>query len=92
MNTSVIFTCHQCGLEDVRVIVRARNEKEDVVAWVTSAIEVCGAHHKRLSPECRSRHLDLAVPVPDNDLPIGTSATVKALTGTLMPSKAKSAP
>lgn len=61
---TVLFTCHACGLQRCRVLVRARGEHEDVRAWVEVVAAKCGERHAFLSPHCPERKVDLAIPMP----------------------------
>jgi hypothetical protein len=70
---TVLFTCHKCGIQRVRVPVKERTPGQDIKEWMDSVMVECGKVHKRISGRCDSRHLDLAIPVPDKG-PVGESA------------------
>lgn len=55
---TVMWTCQVCKRQTVKCEVRARDENEDIKAWVDYAIYRCGRQHNALSPRCHSRHLD----------------------------------
>lgn len=56
------YTCGMCGLVDVPVSVPARGA-EDVVTWVQTTANICGANHILKSPHCPATSLDIRVPI-----------------------------
>lgn len=64
---TVLFTCHKCGVQRVRALVRARRRDEDVRDWMLVAGQACGNRHGQVSPQCPQRELDLAIPAPLNE-------------------------
>jgi hypothetical protein len=49
----VLYSCIECGLQDVKVEVEARTV-EDVVTWMKEVGNALGADHFRRSPHCRT--------------------------------------
>lgn len=73
---TIRYQCSLCKSGWREVIVRARREDEDVVAWVeTVALVGVGHDHNSRSPECSSLQVDLMVPAP-KDKYIGAPQTV----------------
>jgi hypothetical protein len=72
---TVLFTCHKCGLQRVRVEVPLRTEGQDIVEWTQQTAQYCGDRHALLSPKCDEGKLDLIIPLPKNETDaIGVSA------------------
>lgn len=76
-NLTVMFTCHRCGLQRVRVEVRFRRRDEDVKPWMDEVARQCGMRHAFLSGGCPEKKCDLAIPSPANkEDGIGMSASL----------------
>ena len=73
---TVLFTCHRCGLQRVRVNVPARGSQQHIMQWMVEVVSAkVGARHSFLSPDCPEWKYDLAVPLPSNESDgIGMSA------------------
>lgn len=71
---TVIFTCHKCGLQRVRVLVPVRGRKQDLKSWMDRVTELCGKRHTALSPTCTERKCDLAIPTPLEGDGVGMSS------------------
>ena len=72
---TVLFTCHKCGLQRVRLEVTKRKSDEDVADWVKTVAQNCGDRHCFLAPQCPERQVDLLIPMPVNKTDgIGMSA------------------
>ena len=63
--TTVRYTCNACGIDDVKVLVRARREDEDIKEWVENVMSwAIIDHHKIFSPKCRARTMaNVKIPV-----------------------------
>lgn len=59
---SLMYTCHECGVEEDEVIVREHLGTEDILHWVDYALGVVNASHCNSSPCCRSKMVELRVP------------------------------
>jgi hypothetical protein len=60
----VLYTCHQCGLEDRPVEIPERGPDEDVAAWFTEVLAgAISVDHSLVSPGCRAQKMD-SVKVP----------------------------
>jgi hypothetical protein len=58
------FTCHGCRLIDHPFNVRAREQREPVVAWLEFVVRpAMSAAHDKASPWCKSGNADLKVPL-----------------------------
>lgn len=63
---TVKYECKVCNASrDVQVPARETID-QPVTDWVKSVAGHCGADHERHSPRCKSRHVDLRIPNPDN--------------------------
>lgn len=64
----VLYSCRTCGLKDVTVQVRAREDNEEVVAWMEACGKVLGADHFLRNPHCRTESLsDIKIPITGAD-------------------------
>lgn len=66
---TVLFTCHRCGLQLVRVEVPIRQAGQDIRHWMEQTAALCGRRHDALSRKllprgCPDRKVDLAIPLP----------------------------
>lgn len=66
--TTLLFTCHGCGLQRVRVMLVERGSKEDVLQFMERVKVAVGDRHRKLSPTCNSEQCDIALPIP-KDVP-----------------------
>jgi len=73
----VVWTCHKCWCQLVKTIVPTRSEGEPIEDYMRKVGQKCGDHHVRLSPRCPCRHIDLAIPLSQNDEdPLGFSGSL----------------
>lgn len=66
----VLFTCEQCGLLAVPVLVPARTSpKEDVKHYVEQVIGgAISATHRKLSPNCTARRMtNVKIPIANEE-------------------------
>jgi len=62
----VMFTCHECKLEKVKVKVRARESREvDVVQYMHQVRGEVEVMHRARSPLCSSKIVDMYIPIPE---------------------------
>jgi hypothetical protein len=62
----VLYTCHGCGLKDVRVTVAHRKAGEDVCDWLSKYVmQRVADDHRVRSPQCQARESDLKIPLAD---------------------------
>lgn len=60
---TLLFTCDECGLEDEKVIVRARESSEDIIKYMELTITPAVQHvHQKLSRKkngfsCRAKKI-----------------------------------
>lgn len=67
MTITVKYSCDVCGLTDVQVEVRAR-EDEDVTTWMDQTVRRIARHHSGTSPFCTARTLkNLMIPITNAD-------------------------
>lgn len=72
MTIEVLYSCHPCGLLDVRVPVRERGANEDIADWMHHLSHVLGHDHASRSPKCRPKTLsNVKIPMPDGATRIG---------------------
>lgn len=61
---SILYSCHQCGLNDVAVAVRLREPHEDVLRWMDLVGLELSRDHDMKSPGCRITSLsEVKIPV-----------------------------
>ncbi len=64
LTITVKYSCFDCFLTNVEVIVPAREPDEDVVRFMNQTIEHIGRDHHRRSPQCRPQELkNLMIPI-----------------------------
>jgi len=63
---SVLYSCHKCGAEKVKVTVRERRDGEDVVAFVREVAREVGIHHRHRN--CSGDKADLMIPAPEKGI------------------------
>lgn len=63
------FSCAECGLTDVLVSVRARDEAINVVEWMEGTVIVAIVRrHRLLSPWCRAKEIkEIKIPLDRDD-------------------------
>lgn len=61
----IMYTCHGCGLERRKVNVRRRRNMEDILEWMSSIGKDIDDDHKATCPWCKSRNVDLMLPVSE---------------------------
>lgn len=67
MVITVLYSCHECGLERVPVGVPARDH-EEVMDWMRQTFRLVSADHRRRSPTCHPVTLsDLSIPIEGTD-------------------------
>ncbi len=68
----VLYTCNQCGLTDVHVMVFSRMA-EDVSVWLMEVAAPALAHdHEQRSPHCRiTKFTNIKIPIPAGTSKIG---------------------
>lgn len=67
LTIEVLYSCPECGLVDIPVKVRARDQ-EDVIEWMRATIPLIGKDHHRRSPECYPAQLrDVKIPMDGTD-------------------------
>lgn len=67
------YTCHQCGIRQKNVEVRARKATESVVEWMFDIRLFISMDHRKTSPLCTSESMDLMIPIADQNKPLGTA-------------------
>jgi hypothetical protein len=70
---TVLFTCHGCGLQRVRVLVRARERGEDLILWMQAVRAAVTKRHAGLAATCGKPEFDLAIPVAREGDGVGMS-------------------
>lgn len=66
------YECKMCSVKNAGVNVRFRWSSEDVVKWMEEiAIPAVAKHHRRRSPWCRAKTVDLMIPVPEGTTFVG---------------------
>lgn len=68
---NVEYSCEPCGVVWRPVAVREREDDEDVVHWTEWALTCVTADHRRTSPECESRTVDLKIPMANPEARVG---------------------
>lgn len=64
---TVLYSCHKCGLNNVAIDVKAR-EQEDVIEWMEYLGGELARDHDRRSKRCITRHLvDVKIPIEGAD-------------------------
>lgn len=72
LDLEVRYTCPRCGLIDVCVGVRFREEAESVVKYVQEVVLLAiGQDHHHRSPRCSAPTVDLKIPLPTGTEGIG---------------------
>lgn len=65
---TVMFTCHGCHLERIKVKVTARQSASvDLKEWMDQTMLECQAMHSAFSPLCQEGKLDLYIPTGKED-------------------------
>lgn len=63
----VLYSCHECGLNKVPVLVPAR-ESEGVIEWMNATVRVLARDHSQRSPRCETKALnDIMIPISGAD-------------------------
>jgi hypothetical protein len=60
---TVSYTCRRCGAIEREILVRLRDATEAIAEWVEMVRFEVAEDHFKLSPYCRSRHVDLKIPL-----------------------------
>lgn len=63
----LMYSCHECGVEEREIEVLERTPGENICAWVKHVAERAAIDHSHISPDCLSEHVDLKIPVPPGD-------------------------
>lgn len=64
---TVFYSCHKCGLENVSLDVKAR-EQEDVIKWMEHLGRELSQDHAHRSPRCITKELsDVKIPIEGVD-------------------------
>jgi hypothetical protein len=75
MTIVVCYSCPLCGLSRVTCTVPAREDHEEVIAWMDATVLRLGADHHARSPHCHPpRLMDVMIPWL-GDGPIGGPTT-----------------
>jgi len=62
---SVLYSCHKCGLKDVKVQVPIREPNEDVKSWMDTTAILLGDDHNAKNPHCFLTELsEVKIPIP----------------------------
>jgi hypothetical protein len=57
---TVMYSCHECGAEKIKITVPARKEGEDVSQFVNETARLVGIHHSHRG--CIGQTCDLMIP------------------------------
>jgi len=68
---TVEYSCELCGVVWRPVMVREREEDEDVVHWTEWAMACVSGDHRKASPMCLATMVDLKVPMASPKARIG---------------------
>lgn len=67
LKIEVLYSCHSCGLNDVKVQVPARTE-ENVLVWMETTGAYLSADHDKRSPHCHPDTLsNVKIPITGTD-------------------------
>lgn len=77
-NITCKFSCKKCGAEGIEFTVREREPNESLPHWMQFAMSsAVKLSHAKYDLMCDNMTVDLMVPVPDGDIPVGMSHNPK---------------